>query len=245
MSDVLLNHFYVTSDRATFEATERGDVLQGFGALEKRTTVRKDTTYTGLYLYGEHTYLELLHPDSASFGAPSGIAYGVETPGGLVEVCQAMGASRLEEVSRGDVPWFKSCRPDQLPGLAEWVMEYVPAFFRGFHPELPPSRPGIARSDALTRYAASCGKLRERAEGLFEDVVALEIALGRREAEIWSARPVRIADADIRISQARDGFRGGIRAAHLRLRRDAGSSVQRIGSTTLSLDGRSAVWRFQ
>ena len=245
MSDVLLNHFYVTSDRATFEATERGDVLQGFGALEKRTTVRKDTTYTGLYLYGEHTYLELLHPDSASFGAPSGIAYGVESPGKLVEVCQALRASRLEEVSRGDVPWFRSCRPEQLRDLAEWVMEYVPAFFRGFHPELPPSRPGIARSDALTRYAASCGKLRERAEGLFEDVVALEIALGRREAEIWSARPVRIADADIRISQIQDGSPGGIRAAHLRLRRDAGNSVRRIGSTTLSLDGRSAVWRFQ
>jgi hypothetical protein len=124
-------------------------------------------------------------------------------------------------------------------------MEYVPAFFRGFHPELPPSRPGIARSDALTRYAASCGKLRERAEGLFENVVALEIALGGREAEIWSARPVRIADADVRLSLAQDGSPGGIRAAHLRLRRDAGSSVQRIGSTTLSLDGRSAVWRFQ
>jgi len=245
MSDVLLNHFYVTPDRATFEAAEHGDLLQGFGALEKRTTVRKDTTYTGLYLYGEHTYLELLHPDSASFGAPAGIAYGVETPGGLGEVCQAMGAPRPEEVSRGDVPWFKSCRPDQLPDLAEWVMEYVPAFFRGFHPELPPSRPGIARSDALTRYAASCGKLRARAEGLFEDVVALEIVLARRDAEIWSARPVRIAGADIRIKMAEDGSRGGIRAAHLGLRRDAGSSVRRIGSTTLSLDGRSAVWRFQ
>ena len=245
MSEVLLNHFYLTPDRATFEAAESGDFLQRFGALEKRTTVRKDMTYTGLYLYGEHTYLELLHPDSASFGALSGIAYGVETPGELLEVCQAMRAPRLEEVSRGDVPWFRSCRPEQLRGLSEWVMEYVPAFFRGFHPELPPSRPGIARSDALTRYAASCGKLRERAEGLFEDVVALEIALGRREAEIWSARPVRIADADIRISQIQDGSPGGIRAAHLRLRRDAGSSVQRIGSTTLFLDGRSAVWRFQ
>jgi len=245
MSPMLLNHFYVTPDRATFEAAEREGFLQRFGALENRTTVRKDTTYTGLYLYGEHTYLELLHPDSASFGAPSGIAYGVERPGELGEVCQAMRASRLEEVSRGDVPWFRSCRPEQLRDLAEWVMEYVPAFFRGFHPELPPSRPGIARSDALTRYAASCGKLRERAEGLFEDVVALEIALGRRDADVWSARPIRVAGADIRISPAQDGSRGGILAAHLRLRRDAGSSVQPIGSTTLSLDGRSAVWRFQ
>jgi len=73
----------------------------------------------------------------------------------------------------------------------------------------------------------------------------LEIALGRREAEIWSARPVRIAEPDIRIQPGREWIPGGIRAAHLRLRRDAGSSVQRIGSSTLSLDGRSAVWRFQ
>ena len=245
MTEVLLNHFYVTPDRATYDAAERGGFLQGFGALEKRTTVRRDTSYTGLYLYGEHTYLELLHPDSASFGAPSGIAYGVETPGGVAQVCQQLRAAKLEEVSRGDVPWFRSCRPEQLHGLAEWVMEYVPAFFRGFHPELPPREPGITRSDALTRYAASCGKLRERAAGLFEDVTGLEIALGKREAELWNARTVRVGDADIRVSAAAEGSRTGILAARLRLRSDAGSSVQQIGSTTLSLDGRSAVWRFQ
>lgn len=245
MTEVLLNHFYVTPDRAAYEAAERGGFLQGLGALEKRTTIRRDTSYTGLYLYGEHTYLELLHPDSASFGAPSGIAYGVETPGGVAEVCQGLRAAKLEEVSRGDVPWFRSCRPEQLQGLAEWVMEYVPAFFRGFHPELPPAEPGITRSDALTRYAASCGKLHERAAGLFEDVTGLEIALGRREAELWNARTLRVADADIRVTAAAEGSPTGIRTARLRLRRDAGSSVQQIGSTTLSLDGRSAVWRFQ
>src|SRR5207248_2030456 len=82
VTQVLLNHFYVTPDRETFAAAEASDFVRRFAALEKRTTVRRDTTYTGLYLYGEHTYLELLHPDSASFGAPSGIAYGVEEPGG-------------------------------------------------------------------------------------------------------------------------------------------------------------------
>src|SRR6266446_3949161 len=156
MTDVLLNHFYVTPDRATFEAAERGGLPQDFGALEKRTTVRKDTTYTGLYLYGEHTYLELLHPDSASFGAPAGIAYGVETPGELVEVCRAMGASRLEEVSRGDVPWFRSCRPEQLPGLAEWVMEYVPAGHR------PLRRPHPLRGDLRQAARARRGPVRGR-----------------------------------------------------------------------------------
>ncbi|HYY53201.1 MAG TPA: DUF5829 family protein [Myxococcales bacterium] len=246
MTRVLLNHFYVTPDRETFAAAEASAFLRRFAALEKRTTVRKDTTYTGLYLYGEHTYLELLHPDSASFGAPSGVAYGVEEPGGLSRVCEGFSGANLEEIARGDVPWFESCRPQEpLKGIAEWAMEYLPAFFRGFRPELPPSQPGIARSDALTRYAASCGKLRDREEGLFEDVVALEIALAAGEMERWKARELRVADADLRVTLAPAGAPTGILAAHLRLRRDAGHGSERIGSTTLSLDGRSAVWRFQ
>ena len=245
MIELLLNHFYVTPDRATFEAADRSGFLREFGALEKRTTVRKDTTYTGLYLYGENTYLELLHLDSASFGAPCGIAWGLETPGAIERVCEALRAARIEEVSRGDVPWFKSCRPEQLPGLAEWVMEYLPEFFQGFHPELPPSRPAIARSDALTRYAASCGKLRDRTNGLFGDVTRLDVVLAPPDAAAWNARPMRVTGAEVRVSAATSGQPAGIREARLRLRRDAGRSVQQIGSTSLSLDGREAVWRFQ
>ncbi|MGZ6126120.1 MAG: DUF5829 family protein, partial [Myxococcales bacterium] len=132
---LLLNHFYVTPDPATFEAAGRSAFLSRFGALEKRTTVRKDATYTGLYLYGERTYLELLHPHSTSFGAPSGLAYGVEEPGSLDRVALLMPEPRLEQISRGEVPWFRWCRSQQpLEGLAEWAMEYLPAFFHGFHP---------------------------------------------------------------------------------------------------------------
>ena len=238
MTEVLFNHFFVTPDLEGFEAAER--FLEGFGALEKRTTVRRDMTYTGLYLYGDDTYLELLHPASSSFGAPSGIAYGVETPGAIDAFQKAMQSATVEEISRGDVPWFRLCRPEQLTGLAEWAMEYRPEFFRGFHPELPPARPGIARSDALTRYAASCGKLAERERGLFGDVTGLDVALGSRDLERWKARPLQVAGADLRVALGRPG----IRTARLRLRRDAGRAVHRFGNTTLSLDGKSAVWRF-
>jgi Family of unknown function (DUF5829) len=243
---VLLNHFYVTVDQETFAAAEGSEPLRRLGALEKRKTVRKDATYTGLYLYGERTYLELLPPDSASFGAPSGIAYGVEERGGLDDLREALPDPRIQEIARGEVPWFRALRSGQpLEGLAEWVMEYVPAFFRGFHPELPPAHPGIARSDALTRYAASCGMLRERAQGLFEDVVALEIALAPADLQRSRSRALRVEEADLRISSAPPGTPTGILAAHLRLRRDAGRSNERIGTTTLSLDGKNAVWRFQ
>src|SRR5207249_9005285 len=88
-------------------AAEGSEPLRRLGALEKRTTVRKDAVYTGLYLYGERTYLELLHPESASFGAPSGIAYGVEERGGLDDLRDALPDPRLEEIARGDVAWLR------------------------------------------------------------------------------------------------------------------------------------------
>ncbi|MGE5048510.1 MAG: DUF5829 family protein, partial [Deltaproteobacteria bacterium] len=224
---VQLNHFYVTPDRATFEAVEASAFVQGFAALEKRTTVRKDTTYTGLYLYGENTYFELLHPDSASFGAPSGIAYAVEERGAIRAVSDAVGAG-VVTVTRGEVPWFLLCKPaQQMEALSDWAMEYLPEFFAGFHPEEPPAHPGIRRADALTRYAASCGKRRERDQGLFEDVATLELRLAPADLEIWSDRPLRLQGVEVLAVPA--GDRAGIASARLRLRRDAGKSVQKLG----------------
>ncbi|HET7785847.1 MAG TPA: DUF5829 family protein [Myxococcales bacterium] len=239
---VLLNHFYVTPDRATFAAVEGSAFVQGFAAVEKRTTVRKDTTYTGLYLYGESTYFELLHPDSASFGAPSGIAYAVEERGGMRAVAAALGAEP-RTVTRGEVSWFLLCEPPRrMEALSDWAMEYLPEFFAGFHPEQPPAHPGISRADALTRYAASCGKLLEREQGLFAEVVTLELRLGPEDMGIWSSRPLRLRGVEVHALPAEG--RSGILSARLRLRRDAGKSVQQLGSTTLTLDGRDAVWRF-
>ncbi|HET9754409.1 MAG TPA: DUF5829 family protein [Myxococcales bacterium] len=242
IAQVLLNHFYVTPDRATFEAVEASAFVRRFAALEKRTTVRKDTTYTGLYLYGESTYFELLHPDSASFGAPSGIAYAVEERGAIRAVSDALGGG-VVTVTRGEVPWFLLCKPaQQMEALSDWAMEYLPEFFQGFHPEEPPLHPGIRRADALTRYAASCGKLREREQGLFEDVATLELRLGPADLKAWSERPLALRGVEVLAVPA--GERSGIVSARLRLRRDAGRSVQKLGSTTLMLDGREAVWRF-
>ena len=226
---VLLNHFYVTPSRETFEAVEQSAAARRLGAWEKRTTVRKDATYTGLYLYGENTYLELLQPDS-SLGAKTGIAWH-----------GAIGPSVL--IYRGDAPWFRLSEGNPpFAGLSDWGMEYAPAFFQQFHPELPPQHPGLSRADALTRYAASCGKLRERDEGLFGDVVALDVALSPADLKLWRDRAPRLDGAEIHVTPA---AASGITAARLRLRRDAGRAVERLGDTTLTFDGKSAVWRFQ
>jgi hypothetical protein len=121
-------------------------------------------------------------------------------------------------------------------------MEVLPEFFAGFHPDDPPAHPGIRRADALTRYAASCGKLPARDQGLFEDVATLELRLGPADLRIWNDRPLRLQGVEVLALP--EAGRTGIVSARLRLRRDAGKSVQKLGSTTLTLDGREAVWRF-
>ena len=210
-----LNHFFVTAQ--SFDAIWADAFVQGeLGAAEKRTTVRKDRTYTGIYLYGESTYLEFLHPDS-DLGAPCGIAWHGR-----------IGPAEL--IYRGERPWFWMSRADpKFTGMTDWGMEYVPDYF---------GKDPVSRSDALARYAADCGKARERAEGLFEDVAGLEISLSPQDLAVWRGR---IEGTEM---SARPAARTSIDAAHLRLRRDAGKRELKIGSTTLSLDGRTAVWRF-
>lgn len=212
---LLLNHFYVTVDAATFAAVEESALVRELGALEKRTMVRKDRAYTGLYLYGENTYLELLHPDS-TLGAPSGIAWTGESEGALIY--------------RGEAPWFRMHTPEPpLSSMTEWVMQYAPEF-----------SPSGSRADAISIYVRRCGKERDRELGLFADVSGLTISLPPREAEILRGR--RAAQVELTISTAQG--KTGITAARLRLRRDAASVSHRLGSTSLSLEGRTALFRF-
>jgi hypothetical protein len=269
---VLFNHFFVSADAATFRSIEESSFIRRFAACEKRTTVRRDNTYTGLYLYGVRTYFEFLAPGSTMMGARSGIAFGVETDGDIDRVSDALrstaeGRVEVTVVTRalpsgGETPWFRSCssEPSLLreSSVADWVMEYQPEFFTRFHPDLPPSRATIARADALTRYAAASGQAREHAEALFEDVVGLELSLVpadlARLAQRGSALGLAVDRSASRVSCNADDFQLsaaatqeraiGVSAAHLRLRRDAGRSEHRIGSTLLSLDGKRAVWRF-
>ena len=57
LTPVFLNHFYIVVDSATYKEIEQSPFLhQEFAATERRTTVRKDMSYTGLYVYDANTY---------------------------------------------------------------------------------------------------------------------------------------------------------------------------------------------
>src|SRR5262245_25938423 len=84
------NHAYTVLDRTTADAIENSDYLRDFASFEIRTTTGGGTTWTGRYLYGQHTYLELfaegdLPGQDAEFGS-AGMGVMTEHAGDLKTV---------------------------------------------------------------------------------------------------------------------------------------------------------------
>src|SRR5262245_20874952 len=163
---VFLNHFYLTVDSATYHDIENSDFLKTeFSAFEKRTTIRADQTYTGIYFYGTHTYFEFFDVavEKDKEVGDSGIAFGVEESG-----ANSMLKSRLEtvtacheilitrQIGNNEVQWFSMLSPalaTKDAALKPWIMEYQNTFLDNWHPEASRDR-GIRRQDVLNRYKA-------------------------------------------------------------------------------------------
>ena len=260
-----LNHFYVVLDHDTYAAIEQSAFLtEQFAVFEKRTTVRADKTYSGIYFYGRQTYLEFLEP---SFLGPSGdrqtgdsgIAFGGDAAIEPIENLKPMTITR--EWNGVKVPWFSMTTPSwesQNDRFLTWYMTYHPDFLAQWHPEARPSgaaSPQVSRAAVLERYkaalpAASSSSLTRPT--LMEDVSGLTLALkaeSRPRFEAWTkaigaAFQLRFVDPGAGIE--------GIRAAELRLgRAPAGlpdkEETLRFGSrSTLTLrQDRTATWRFE
>jgi hypothetical protein len=260
---VTLNHFYVVVDAATYEAARRSAFLTGeFAPFEARTTVRNDTSYTGIYWYGRRTYFELFEPGAQGPAGASGVALGVEVPGASALVRQrwqeALGAAGGGPVTRrtesDEVPWFEMTYARELAGLRVWLMEYQRDFLARWYGALTAAR-SITRADVLDRYVARIGQSGRRGSALLREVSALTIALAppEREALVKQLRAVGWLATDEgsdvvcrgpeneRVQLVAPGAGGtGIVAAHFSLQHTVASSVHRIGSAELRLEGESA-----
>lgn len=271
---MLLNHFFVVTDATTYAAAQASPFLtREFAAFEKRTTVRNDQTYTGIYFYGRHTYFELFEPDSQGPEGSSGIAFGVETPGqsAAVEALWAKSAGGADhgpvtrKTETAEVPWFdmtfpKGGRPapSKDMGFRLWLMEYDKDFLARWYSELTPAR-GIARADVLDRYVAKIGQSAGRASFLMKDVVSLTLALPDEDratlldplrsvgyAERADKADVVVTGPDVAIRLVRPTAGGarGIIEVEFSLQKKAPLSQHRIGNAVLRLDGERATLTF-
>jgi hypothetical protein len=264
---VTLNHFYVVVDAPTYEAARgSGFLTREFAPFEARTTVRNDTSYTGIYWYGRRTYFELFEPGGQGPAGASGLALGVEQAGDSASVRQrwqdTLGASGGGPVTRQaaneQVPWFEMSYAKDLPGLRVFLMEYHHDFLARWYGELTKAR-SITRADVLDRYVAKIGQSERRETALLKDVVRLTIALAppEREALVKQLRAVAWTATDeasdvvcrgpegevVRLA-APAGGRTGILSVGFSLQHEAAPAVHRFGGASLRLDGASATLVF-
>jgi hypothetical protein len=139
---LLLNHVYFVLDSTTYHDIGASPFLAAqFAGREVRTTESGGLRWSGIYLYGRHTYLEILGPGGlpGSQVGDVGIGLASEQPGGVLSLMRRFEAqhfpfdtlTRTKSDSSGAYPWFLSWRasgPD-LPSdrTSVWVMEYSAA----------------------------------------------------------------------------------------------------------------------
>ncbi len=247
-SAIELNHFYVTVDSATYADIEKNSFLRKeFAAFEKRTTVREDRSYTGIYFYGTKTYFEFF--DSAQEKRAVGetaVAFGVDAEGAM----PAVDGSHRDLITRGwngvQIPWFyrQSPVPQLARGLESWVMEYHPEFLAKWRPESGVGQ-GVTREEVLKRYKSVLTDT--PADPYLKDVTGLTLALPADEMERMAHWTEQVKPAvTIRFIPMGQGPHG-LRSVSFRLRRapEQKVTVRFGGRSVLTLrPDMTAIWEF-
>jgi len=263
---VLLNHVFFVVERETYDALLHSEFLRTeFAVGEERETVRKDGSYRGLYLYGQHTYLEFLPPGAAGLAAgTSGLALGLESAGASEALAKRLRASQLNvfdvPVTRAlgseALPWFRLLGVE-MPGasLQLFTLEYDERFLARWHPEFAPAAPGISRGDVLTRYAASLDALARHATAPFADVSSVELALDDAQRERVLAgcaafgyepegdEPRLVHAPQFQLTLLPSAQPAGVTGVELRLRRELTRAPLEFGRARLEFRGRTASLR--
>jgi hypothetical protein len=153
------NHAYAVLDRETADAIEHSGYLRGFANFELRTTTGADgRTWTGRYLLGRETYLELFAvgdlPGQDGKAGAGGMGLSTEHADDLPAVTDEL---RDEGIAHpivykqtrdfGDgkpVPWFDSLfTTHRYDAFGVWAMEYRPEYFADPRSKTEPaSHPG-------------------------------------------------------------------------------------------------------
>jgi hypothetical protein len=185
--EVLLNHLSVVLDAATARDVAANAFLKDtFASVSVKANVSNDgKRWTGTYLYGERTYLELYEAGPAQ-GEPgsSGVALGVEHPGDVGRLVQPLADAGGEATvvlrtvqgpSTAQVPWFYQLRVvyrgDPPSNTTRWVMEYQKDFLR----TVEPGKDGTTRTQLAARF--------QEKGRLVKDITGATVALAEREME--------------------------------------------------------------
>lgn len=180
------NHSYGVFDRETADAIEHSDYLREFANFTVRTTTGTGgQTWTGRYLMGHETYLELFGvgdiPGQDGTLGSAGLGLGTEHDGDIETVASRLPAEGvpdplefLQTRDFGDgvpVPWFDAIlTAEQYDAFGAWAMEYRPEYLADPRSGVEPaSYPGDVSRE---RYLND-----EYQNHLMRDITAVRIAV--------------------------------------------------------------------
>ena len=265
-----LSHVFVGVDSATFAAIAASSFLRDeFGAFEIRTTTRRNgASYTGGYLYGRETYVELQQPDGTRVSDLAQLYLGTDRRGDIHLAAERLAdrdvrtALGMNTRRRGgeDVPWFywvgvlpATGDPQEAPHFTISLLEWHRDFMRRWFPSLPADSVGVSRA----AYLAPLWK----PDRYVRDVVGITFALDSLETEKFSQR---VSALGYIVRRTADGVesvgsgltidvvpsspgRHGTRVLRFSLnRRKTGETVYRIGTSELRFGvGLDATWSFK
>ena len=185
--EVVLNHLSLVLDAGTARDIAANAFLKDtFASVSQKANVSNEGKHwTGTYVYGQRTYLELYEAGPAQ-GEPgsSGVALGVEHVGDVsrlvLPLVDAGGEATVvlrtvQGPGNAQVPWFYQLRDfyraDPPSNTSRWVMEYQKDFLR----TVEPGKDGISRAQLAARF--------QEKNRLVKDIVGATLALGERELE--------------------------------------------------------------
>lgn len=261
------NHAWGTLDRATADAVEHSRYLQDFADFEVRTTTGADgKVWTGRYLRGRETYLEILGPGDVpgKDGEPgsAGLGLSTEHDGDIEKLkarLRAAGEKPLDFLQTRDfgdgkpVPWFDSLfLIDRYERFGAWAMEYRDEYMDDPRSKVGPARfPGdvtrerylpdayrtkVMRDITLIRLAVTSSDL--------ADTVPLLRAGGfSLRTEPGSVVATR-GGTTMRFDEVPEG-QTGLKRVEFALNRPVAKHVEKLGASTLVAGpGKRAVWTF-
>ena len=263
------NHSYGVLDRATADAIEHSGYLKDFANFQVRTTTGAGSEkWTGRYLMGRETYLELfgigdVAGKDGNLGS-AGLGVSTEQAGQLSTVSgrlPALGVPNpiqfLQTRDFGDgkpIPWFDAVfTTEDYDAYNAWAMEYRESYLAD-----PRSNAGPAR------YPGDVSRLRylpdDYRQHLMRDVVGVRVGITARD--LASTLPLLRAGG-MTVHESPDGAEAcdgmttikfdsvpadqiGLRQVDFALNRPTGTRhVEQLGQSTLDVGpGAHARWTF-
>lgn len=261
------NHAWGTFDRATADAVEHSAYVEEFADFEVRTTTGADgKVWTGRYLRGRETYLEIFGigdvPGQDGRLGSAGLGLSTERDGDIETVesrLLAAGAKPTEFTQTRDfgdgkpVPWFDSLfLIETYDSFGAWAMEYRDEYLDDPRSKVGPARfPGDVSRE---RYLPDAYK-----DKLMRDITLIHLAVTAKD--LASTMPLlRSGGFSLRtgpgsVVASRGGTtmrfdevplgRTGLKRVEFGLNRAVGRHVEKLGTSTLVVGpGKRAVWTF-